>query len=130
MKKFIVAIITLLYAASSSGATVHFHYCMGKLVNAGLTHDKKQKCSKCGMDKKESRNSCCKDVHKFVKVENDHQKGSFDQPVFLFNAPCIDHSASYQSFLSDIIVSNHPANGPPLLTSGTPLFIRYCNFRI
>ena len=33
MKKAIVSILAVLYLCSSAGATVHLHYCMGKLVN-------------------------------------------------------------------------------------------------
>lgn len=68
MKKFITAILAVLYLASSSGATIHLHYCMGKLAETGLSQSKSNKCSNCGMKKSEkSDNGCCKDEHKFLK---------------------------------------------------------------
>ncbi len=68
MKKFITAILAVLYLASSSGATIHLHYCMGKLAETGLSKSNSETCSKCGMEKSEkSDNGCCKDEHKFLK---------------------------------------------------------------
>jgi hypothetical protein len=42
MKKFITAILAVLYLGTSSGATIHMHYCMGKLAEWGLGHQKFQ----------------------------------------------------------------------------------------
>lgn len=130
MKKFIVAIVTILYVASTSGATIHFHYCMGKLINAGLTNESNSKCSKCGMNKKKSTNACCKDEHKFVKLAKDHIKGSFELPVYFSSDVIFDNysSACFHNFGTSNTVDFTPINGPPI--SSTPLFIRYCNFRI
>lgn len=58
----------LFYLGVASGATVHFHYCMGELLSWGLTKAEADKCSNCGMDKAES-GKCCKDVQQKVKVE-------------------------------------------------------------
>lgn len=52
MKKFLVAILALLYLTTSTGATVHMHYCMGKLIDWGFTHSKKDSCENCGMSKR------------------------------------------------------------------------------
>ena len=74
MKNFITAILAVFYLASSSGATIHLHYCMGKLAETGLSKNKSKSCSKCGMKKSEkSDNGCCKDEHKFFK-DNSAQK--------------------------------------------------------
>ncbi|MBK8522228.1 MAG: hypothetical protein IPL54_15650 [Chitinophagaceae bacterium] len=37
-EKFITAILAVLYLGTSSGATIHMHYCMGKLAEWGLGH--------------------------------------------------------------------------------------------
>lgn len=72
MKKIIVFILALIYLGVSTGATVHLHYCMGKFVGSSLLHNEKtDKCSKCGMTKNTSKNKCCKDEHKFIKIEKD-----------------------------------------------------------
>ena len=67
MKKFVTAILAVLYLGTSTGATVHMHYCMGKLADWGLGHNKSKTCGNCGMEKSEEKdNGCCKDEHKFV----------------------------------------------------------------
>ncbi|WP_052273294.1 HYC_CC_PP family protein [Flavihumibacter solisilvae] len=76
MKKFIVAILAILYLGSITGAPVHLHYCMGKIADWSLGHaEKSGECSNCGMEKSTSSdNGCCKDEHKFIK-------GSIDQKL-------------------------------------------------
>ena len=51
MKKFITAILAVLYLGTSSGATIHMHYCMGKLADWGLGHQNSKTCGNCGMEK-------------------------------------------------------------------------------
>ncbi len=74
MKRFLVSILAVLYLATASVATVHLHYCMGHLITASLLDDSKDEhdCSKCGMSKK-SNNGCCKDEHKVLKANQEHQ---------------------------------------------------------
>jgi hypothetical protein len=76
MKKFIVAIIAILYLGSITGAPVHLHYCMGKIADWSFGHaEKSGECGNCGMEKSTSAdNGCCKDEHKFIK-------GSIDQKL-------------------------------------------------
>ena len=74
MKKLLIAIVALLYIGSSTGATVHLHYCMGKLADWGIGHDKSENCSQCGMEKTDKKdNGCCKDEHKFIKNITDQK---------------------------------------------------------
>ena len=74
MKKFFVAILALLYISTSTGATLHLHYCMGKLADWGLGHNTSRTCSKCGMEKSdENDKACCKDEHKFIKNSTDQK---------------------------------------------------------
>ncbi|WP_200864732.1 hypothetical protein [Arcticibacter svalbardensis] len=42
MKKFFVTLFVVFYLGVSSGATMHFHYCMGQLVDMGLEMDGKE----------------------------------------------------------------------------------------
>ena len=50
------------------------HYCMGKLADWGLGHNKSKTCGECGMEKSEEKdNGCCKDEHKFVKNDGDQK---------------------------------------------------------
>lgn len=74
MKKFLVAILAVLYMGVSTGATLHLHYCMGKLVGWDLGHKESDACGKCGMKKELSQdNGCCKDEHKQIKLDNDQK---------------------------------------------------------
>ena len=74
MKKILAAILAIIYLGTSTGATVHMHYCMGKLADWGLGHNKSKTCGACGMEKSEEKdNACCKDEHKFVKNDGDQK---------------------------------------------------------
>ncbi len=74
MKKILAAILAIIYLGTSTGATVHMHYCMGKLADWGLGHNKSKTCGECGMEKSEEKdNGCCKDEHKFVKNDGDQK---------------------------------------------------------
>jgi hypothetical protein len=74
MKKVLAVILTLVYMSTTTGANIHMHYCMGKLADWGLGHNKSKTCGKCGMEKSEEKdNGCCKDEHKFVKNDGDQK---------------------------------------------------------
>ena len=77
MKKFIVAIIAILYITSTTGATVHIHYCMGKLVEKNVWQNNSNKCTKCGMLLSKSiKKKCCKDEHKEIKISKDQNNST------------------------------------------------------
>ncbi len=74
MKKVLAVILALVYMSTTTGANIHMHYCMGKLADWGLGHNKSKTCGKCGMEKSEEKdNGCCKDEHKFVKNDGDQK---------------------------------------------------------
>lgn len=74
MKKLLAVILALVYMSTSTGANIHMHYCMGKLADWGLGHNKSKTCGECGMEKSEEKdNGCCKDEHKFVKNDSDQK---------------------------------------------------------
>lgn len=130
MKKFIVTILAILYLGVSSGATVNFHYCMGKLIELELVSNQFEKCSKCGMNK-DKNTDCCKDQYQKFKVE-ESQKVS--QNVYQFNLPASgflfitfnEHSEGYVLSLKE----NQPFRNLSQQTQNIPVFIRNCNFRI
>lgn len=131
MKKFIVTILAFLYLAATAGATVHFHYCMDKLVKAGLWHNDDKKCGKCGMDKShENSDGCCKDEHKQVKLETDHkgvsayqltEPGAVALPALLFEITDIN--------LPTVTERNPRSHAPPR-NGDIAVYIRNCVFRI
>ena len=75
MKRLCLAILAILYLTTSMGATIHLHYCMGKLVECSLWNKNSSKCSKCGMEKKpeSADNRCCRDEHKHLKIDKDQK---------------------------------------------------------
>lgn len=132
MKKFIVAILSLLYLGTTSGATVHLHYCMGELVEWALVNDSDNACDSCGMEKvKNDGNGCCKDESKQVKIDD-------DQKVAVSNVKWIKQFGSsphvYPVF-DQVECSGTDkktttnSHAPPVLQT-VPLNIRFCCFLI
>lgn len=66
MKKFILIILTLLYAVVSSGITVNVHYCMGRM--ADVEWGSASACTMCGQKK---TSDCCKDEAHYIKLAVD-----------------------------------------------------------
>ena len=107
MKKFIAAILAVLFLASSTGATVHMHYCMGKLADWSLTSENNSSCGKCGMEKSSEKENdgCCKDEQKFVK-------NTADQKI-------AETSFQFKTFLSEAVVQSYPELPALQITSVT-----------
>ncbi len=132
MKKFLVAILAILYISSSTGAPVHMHYCMGKLAGAGLGNHTSKTCGNCGMEKSGKKtDDCCKDENKFFKSQTDQQTS---QPVFQLPQPvtvalpvsCFEMpSVDIFFLLTENLISHAPPQG-----SGVAVYIRNCFFLI
>jgi hypothetical protein len=61
---------------------------MNDFAGWDLWHDKQDnECGKCGM--KEKKGGCCKDEHKQIKIEDDHQKSSVAKYVQLVASPAL-----------------------------------------
>lgn len=131
MKKLLVALLTLFYTTSSIGVNLHMHYCMGKLVEWGITSNESHNCGKCGMEKSVQKNACCKDEQKFVKNSTDQkavetafqlmQIGSVALPVLVFETPLMHLPA---------VTEDKPLSHEPPLGSGTAVYLRNCVFLI
>lgn len=141
MKKFLVAILALVYLTTSVGATVHMHYCMDKLVAWGLGKEKNNKakaCSYCGMVKisadkhcvKESK-GCCKDEQKQVKLDNDQKISEATVYIAQLLVETVTPAFSnyFFEYVSSLIEKFPVVNAPPR-TWNVSLFIRNCVFRI
>ena len=116
MKKLFALILTLIYLCSSTGATVHLHYCMGKLADSGLGHQQTDTCGNCGMDQSASRdNGCCKDEHKFIKSDPDQKL--MEAGFMLMNVVAVAISSDYFQIPAPAIIplaEAHPtSNAPP-----------------
>lgn len=132
MKKFLTLVLTFLYMGTSTGATFHMHYCMGKLVDVDLWHSEVKKCSKCGNDQSTiCAKKCCRDEHKTVKLEKDQkvtehavhamQQTAIATPVSFANSPQA-HIVS--------LVEEYPVNNAPPRSSKVPAHILNCTYRI
>lgn len=132
MKKFITAILAVLYLGTSSGATIHMHYCMGNLADWGLSEGNSKTCSRCGMEKlKQSDNGCCKDEKKFVKDDSAQklaekniqtlQLFSVAMPASFTELPVINFSS---------VTEENPTGHAPPRTHGVAVYIFKRSFLI
>lgn len=132
VKRIFVVILSILYITSTTGATLHMHYCMGKLADWGLGHKSSEKCSKCGMVKKNKKgNDCCKDEHKFLKNDADQKTAETVSrliTVLWVAVPASFVEMSFNDFTS-LTVENPASNAPPR-SMGTAIYIRNCTFLI
>jgi|SRR5436190_21319253 len=132
MKKLIVVILAFLYLAASTGATIHLHYCMGKLVEWGLKHDskKKDKCNNCGMNNSTDKKGCCEDEQIQIKLSGDQKTVNNYQIISEnFNTIVTPFFELPQIYISSI-TEKTPLNHAPPPDFGSPLYIQNCIFRI
>jgi hypothetical protein len=138
MKKILATILAILYLSTSMGATIHLHYCMGKLVAWGLLDSDNKDCVSCGMPKQQAADGCmvamkgcCHDEHKQIKNEKDQKPGQ-SSPELTRAAPVaviLSYNLWQDSFISSLTVRQPAIHGPPPIDR-VPVFLRNCNFRI
>ncbi|MES1197705.1 MAG: hypothetical protein ABUL41_00320 [Chitinophagaceae bacterium] len=132
MKKVIVSILAFLYISTSTGATIHLHYCMGKFVSWKLGHKLSDRCGKCGMkiNHKSLDNGCCKD--EFRPIKNDKDQKLSTEPLFLVQPVCLltpGFQSELFSFVASSVFETFPvSNAPP--RSPDAIYIRNCLFLI
>ncbi len=130
MKKFIVTILAVFYLGISSGASMHFHYCMGQLIESGLVSQESKKCNECGMQSSNTKD-CCKHESKQVKVDSAQKlnDNSYQLKAYSSDLAWNKYSASPEVYTSSVTEEQPLSNAPPI-TDNTPVFIRNCTFRI
>ncbi len=136
MKRFIAVILAIIYMSTAMGATVHLHYCMGKLTEWRLGDSKDDLCDSCGMKKAKageqlSKKNCCKDEFKELKLKKDQRVPENSQPVAF--APLAATPVAVYTLpvvpVTSLAVVFPVAKAPPGIT-GAPVFLLNCNFRI
>ena len=133
MKKFVVAILSFLYITTSSGAVVHLHYCMDKLIGWGLWSNKEtgDKCGKCGMNKSGKKKSCCKDENKLVKIEKDQNTA---EAVYKLIQPYPVELTFFNADIASIyipsLIENNPSCNAPPQSVQIATYLFNCNFRV
>ena len=137
MKKVVASILAVLYLSTSMGATVHFHYCMGRLVGWGLVDREGKDCVACGMAMKGAMagcsvgmKNCCHDEHKHFqnsRAQKPEQSwGGWNLTPTPAVLPC---QGWHEPTVIAPAIARPMANGPPL-SGMIPVFLRNCNFRI
>ena len=132
MKRILIVIAAFLYLGTSTGAIVHLHYCMGKLVDWGLGYDNSNTCSKCGMEKSlEKDNGCCKEEHKFIKNVSDQKttQSNFQVVQLIAVAPLLSFVEMSSTDFPSITEENLFSHASPR-SSGVAAYVRNCVFLI
>lgn len=132
MKKIAVLILAFLYIATSTGANLYLHYCMGELADWGIGKNESRKCGFCGMEKgAEQDNGCCKDEQKFIK--NDTDQKFVESSPYIFKVL----EAVEQPFFSLIlciqdssVTELYPVSNAPPRCKGQEIYIRNRTFLI
>ena len=129
VKKILAVILCIVYGVASSGATVNFHYCMGKFTGWDVKADAAHKCSNCGMQKEKTK-GCCNDEQATIRLKKDQLASTINdvpgnQIIYLQHQyPSLIQSALTSD--NDVFQSIH---GPPLMQIISP-FMLHCVFRI
>jgi hypothetical protein len=132
MKRILSIFLALFYFGVSQGATVYFHYCMGELVQTGMTRSELTSCDFCGMTSKEGKEkSCCKKETKQLAV-NEAQKTALNHFQFEQAPSIILTSFIWNGNYHALPIQLGKAslsNAPPRWQS-IPVFVRNCTYRI
>ncbi len=125
MKKILITILAIAYLATSSGAVLTMHYCMGSLY--AVNFSQKNKCSKCGM---KHEKKCCGQKVKVLKAQDAHD--AFANAVSI-HSPVAFLQTEYNRFYAASFIFNAPSSvcnhsPPPALP--VSLNLLYCVFRI
>lgn len=133
MRKILTLILATFYIGSSTGATLHMHYCMGELVKVQLWHkEDTKKCNKCGKGQgKTCSRDCCKDEHKTIKLEKDQKTA--ETAVHLAQLVAIVVPVSYNVLSQEHAISQieeYPVSNAPPRSSKVHPHIINCIFRI
>lgn len=138
MKKVLLSILAIVYLSTSMGATVHLHYCMGRLVSWGLTEHSGESCGFCGMEKMPvsgessvGTKSCCHEES--MQIRNDKDQKSAQEVIQVITAAPSVAELPQPQWLDAVIfsaVKAQPVSHGPPLTAWVPVYLRNCNFRI
>jgi hypothetical protein len=138
MKKFLTTILALVYLSTSMGATVHLHYCMGKLFSWSLVDKKSKTCGECGMPKNSKdahclsfKDDCCKDTQAHFQLDKDQKttENAYAFSALTIAALPMTTATLPDSYVTAYITGYPTANAPPD-PDNVPVFIRNCTFRI
>ena len=131
MKRIAAFILLMLYFVTSSGATLHYHFCMGEMANISLWADKEKECSKCGMEKKGENSGCCSDEQQWIKIEDDQKANTTPVEFSKFQVETFIIAFYYSQLLVSKDQANpFPESRSPLRSCELPAYLLNCVFRI
>jgi len=115
----------MVYGLSSSGMTIQFHYCCGKLKNIRLSPVAERQC---GMKHSLSKKPCCNDRQVEFKLKADQK--SEQAAKFIFSVPALSKAeVDGTTALPELAKAITPELfAPPPLP--TQLYILHCVYRI
>jgi hypothetical protein len=117
------------YVTESIGATINFHYCMGKFIGWDVSLPINNKCSNCGMMKKDQK-GCCNDKHQTIQIKKDQLATQINLiPLTSVYYLTASYFSVTQVFLPVSIVKFYSAHSPPGINTISP-YILNCVFRI
>jgi len=126
LRKVVAILLILFYGLSSSGMTVQFHYCCGKLKEVKLTSVSPKQCGMKHMAM--SRKKCCDDKQVELKLKADQNT----QPAakFAFSTLYLQKPDAVVSEITPIVSKAvvHEIFAPP--PRQNPIYIFNCVYRI
>jgi len=132
IKKLLITFLAMLYLGVSSGATLHYQYCMGRLVKVSLWHSHTEKCLTCGMDlKAKSTKKCCTDKHQQIKSDKSGAV-TYSQLTLGTSAVALPSVPFFGSlpYPTVPLTEQYPVSQAPPSIAVVPVFLRNCVFRI
>jgi len=132
VKKFLLAILAFVYISTSIGATVHVHYCMGKMADWGFGQNEDKTCNKCGMEQSDQKgNGCCNDENKLIKNNTDQKTTAAAlqmAQLVAVDLPVSIYEISTTGFTS--VTEENPVSNAPPRSNSVAVYIRNCVFRL
>ncbi len=131
--RFVLSIIAMVYLVASTGATVHLHYCMGRIANVGLVQHQDKVCGLCGMEKSSDGDTgCCTDETETIKITVDQKTSPvslfrFEQPFTELWAAWVPILPVWTSFINDKV---QPVSHAPPRSLQVPVYLMHSVFRI
>lgn len=128
MKKFFLAILTMMYMTVTSGIAMEIHYCMGKKAGMDFYGNATDKCGSCGMT--ENKSGCCHDEHQFYKLSDWHKNITNDINFSAIEIAVANEYPFYSwqlpAFAANAVSNNH---SPPECTRPSACVLN-CTFRL
>lgn len=124
MKRIVAFILAFMYLGMASGATIHLHYCMDKLVSWSLQASADDTCSNCGMAKEKKKGGCCNDEQKEWKAHESHKLTAsaafdFSHPPVVLPVPFY----SQDNFYLPLASAKHPFSHAPPGKGAVPAYL-------